>query len=177
MTHLPWLSRTLPTARQQIFRDTLGLFFLFYHENVYFVCSLESPKRAILITLNIPLFYRSSKRHPYIIPILSPTLILILSGSNCLYLEKNFHDPKDVRAIEVPLKYGSQQTTAVFTYTLDAKIFCRYGAFCAESYLHLEGHRFESPNPVLSFAASCSCHYENMPILPPKNENFLIKKF
>ena len=38
-------------------------------------------------TLNIQLFYRRSKRHPYIILIC--LLCLTLSGSNYLYLSKN----------------------------------------------------------------------------------------
>ena len=53
-------------------------------------------------TLNIPLFYRRTKRHPYSIPIfyylcaiVNPQLLEVPISRT------NFHGPKDVRATEV----------------------------------------------------------------------------
>ena len=70
---LPWLVRTRfkslgnssDSSRKQKFRDILGFFFLFNHENVCDMYLLESPIEAIpMSTLIIPLFYRRTKQHP-----------------------------------------------------------------------------------------------------------------
>ena len=72
-----------------------------------------------MITLNIPLFYRRSKRHPYVIPI----CLLTCATINPQWLElpvsrTNFHSPKDVRAIEVPLYMLRITQKAVQIYNL-----------------------------------------------------------
>ena len=54
MYNLPWLIRThflssleiLPTAQENKYLGIFKRFFLFYHENVYCVYSLESPRRG-----------------------------------------------------------------------------------------------------------------------------------
>ena len=76
MVRLPWQVRShfwvlrtfFPIARKKVYRDNLGIcsYLIMYgvwtHQNRLI--------EAILIsTLNIPLFYIRSKRHPYIIPI------------------------------------------------------------------------------------------------------------
>ena len=98
MTPLQWLGwfelvfeslgNSFDSSRKQIFRDIIELF-LFYHEIVCCVYSLESPHRAILMsTLNIPSFYSNRKN----IPKLSPpglALWLTLTGSICSCLKQS----------------------------------------------------------------------------------------
>ena len=112
MAHLPWRIRTrFWVPRKFFFQEDkyLGIFWgnfltvLFDHESVYSDNSFKRLIEVILIyTLNILLFYRRSKRRPYIILNLPPDLALWLTTVLELPMSRtNFHGPKAVRATAI----------------------------------------------------------------------------
>ena len=127
----------------------------FYHENVCCVYSLEIPhliEAIIMSTINILLFYRKLKRHPYIIPIIHPVLVLslTLNGSNCQCLEQISVVLKMVEPLKfdcitngyniIPGSFCVSLNKLVNTYT--------YKDFIFHSYLLIIYHQIET-NPIL----------------------------
>ena len=74
ITRLPWLIRTcffssndfFPPAQENKYLGVVYDFSYFIMKNA---CCVNSLEAILMSTLKIPLFYRRSTKHPYIIPI------------------------------------------------------------------------------------------------------------
>ena len=82
-------------------------------------------KAILMNTLNIPLFCRRSKRHPYYF-YLSPNLaqLLTLSGSNYPYLEQIFMVPKMFEPLRFDCIVGPDQNLALILIKLKIINMC-----------------------------------------------------
>ena len=109
MTLLPWIIRTCFWFLWKFFQhlkktNIQGYLrnFFYYILKMYVVCTHQNCliEAILMSTLNIPFYYRRSKRHPYITSIcLLPGTMIQPQWLELPISRKNFHGPKDVQTI------------------------------------------------------------------------------